>query len=226
MRGHSICDRLVTDITGEPVETTLKVFWPGPGLPEVAERWAERFKPDVFFMRCSAFWCSYESVPLRLQRRVPLVGRMMGNVGLKAGGSRFAENRAFQGGRQLAVRTIGGDVHFGADEVTATVEETFRRVMKHESVVLALCGPGFARDASGSRKGLRRAQARNSACDEALLAMCQRLRIPYHQHSNEHAPHELGADIFHTNEAGQRTQGEAEGKLIAKAWLAAHGAAG
>jgi hypothetical protein len=98
--------------------------------------------------------------------------------------------------------------------------------MKHESVVLALCGPGFARDASGSRKGMLRAQGRNRACDEALMAMCERLRIPYHQHRREHAPHELGADTFHTNEAGQRTQGEAEGKLIARAWRAAHGAAG
>src|SRR6185437_1558351 len=114
---------------------------------------------------------------------------------------------AFQEARKLAVRTIGGDVNFAPDQVRATLEETFRRVMKHEAVVLALCGPGFARDASGTRKGLLRAQARNRACDEALLAMCDRLRIPYHQHTNEYRAEELGADVFHTNEAGQRTQG-------------------
>jgi hypothetical protein len=52
-RAHRIADQLFTELTGEPVETILKLFWPDPGLPEIVERWIGRYEPDVVFMRAS-----------------------------------------------------------------------------------------------------------------------------------------------------------------------------
>ena len=222
LRASAVAERVVAEATGEPVETIVRVFWPDDGLPDVVERWIDRYQPDIFFMRASAFWCSYASVPLRLQRLLPFIGKPLGDVGVWAAGSRWGESRAFRAARQLAVRTIGGDYNFEPAHVTATVEAAYRRVLSHEAVVPALRGPGFARDSSGSRSGGRRAQARNAALDSALAAMSLRLHIPYAAHDQAVEPGHLARDAFHTNAHGLRLQGELEGALIARAWLAAH----
>ncbi|MBI2766003.1 MAG: SGNH/GDSL hydrolase family protein [Chloroflexi bacterium] len=223
LRAHRVTEQMITELTGEPVETMMRVCWPGPELADIVHRWATRFEPDVVFMRASAFWCSYESVPLRIQRRLARIGgEHLANLGLKvAGAPAFATNPVFRAARRAALRAIGGDVHFQPAEVTANVEAVFRRVLSNESVIPVLRGPGFARDATGTERGLRRAQARNRRLDRALADMARRLGITYASPDAAFRRDHLAGDDAHTNEAGQRAQGEIEGRLIAEAWLAA-----
>ena len=96
-----------------------------------------------------------------------------------------------------------------------------RRVIAHESVVPALRGPGFPRDASGTSAGFERARLRNEALDDALAAMAASLHIPYEPGDRAPIPGELSDDELHSNEAQHRRLGELEGRLIARAWLAA-----
>lgn len=219
-RASAVCDRLVEQLTGEAVETTVRVFWPAPQLPEVVDGWIERYRPDVLFVRTSAYWCSYESLPLRLERRLPLAGHWLARAGTRTGESRWAGSRPFQLVRRTLVRTFGGEVHFEPSEVTEILDQVFRRAARRESLVMALRGPGFPRDVTESPRGARRARRRNDALDHALAAMSERLHVAYAPHPQEFELAQLGADRFHTNEAGQRVQGEVEGNLIARAWLA------
>jgi hypothetical protein len=85
-RAHRIADELFTELTGEPVEPVLKLFWPEPGLPDIVDRWIARYQPDVVFMRTSMVWCAYESVPLRIERRLGRLGRPLARFGFKLGG--------------------------------------------------------------------------------------------------------------------------------------------
>ncbi len=184
--------------------------------------WLDRYRPDVLFLRASAYWCSYESLPLRLERRIPLAGHLLARAGTRTGESRWADSRPFQLARRTLVRTFGGDVHFEPGAVTEILEQVFRRAARHESLVMAVRGPGFPRDVTESVGGALRAGRRNNALDHALAAMCERLHVAYARHPQEFERAQLGADRFHTNEAGQQVQGEVEGNLIARAWTATH----
>lgn len=221
-RAHRIADDLFTELTGEPVEPVLKLFWPDASLPDVVERWVARYEPDVVFMRASMVWVAYESVPLRLERRLGRLGRPLARLGFKVGGNEtMTRTAAFRKARSWALRTIGGDTHFEPEEVTANVAETFRRVLKREAVIPALCGPGFAREASGTTKGRERAARRNSELHLRLGAMADSMRIPYSSARMEFDATHLAPDGWHTGVVGQRVQGEIEGRLVAEAWLAA-----
>lgn len=203
-RASAVCDRLIEQLIGEPVETTVRVFWPTPQLPEIVDGWLDRYRPDVLFLRASAYWCSYESLPLRLERRIPLAGHLLARAGTRTGESRWADSRPFQLARRTLVRTFGGDVHFEPGAVTEILEQVFRRAARHESLVMAVRGPGFPRDVTESVGGGHRAGRRNDALDHALAAMCERLHVAYARHPQEFERAQLGADRFHTNEAGQR----------------------
>ena len=211
----------MAELAGEPVETVVKVFWPTPDLPDIVERWIDRFEPDVIFIRAAAFWCSYESVPLRVERKLGPVGKPLARAGVKASGSRLGHVGAFHYVRRLAGRTIGGDFNFEPAEATAIVEAVFRRALSHEALVPVMRGPGMARDSTGTRAGLLRAQRRNAELSALLAKMCQSLHIPYVPVEDTFDASLLAEDQFHSNEAGQRHQGELEGRAIAQAWIAA-----
>jgi len=221
LRASRIAENVVAELTGEAVETEMRVFWPTEDLPEVVDRWIGRFEPDVLFIRAAAYWCSYESVPLRVERRLGPLGKPLARAGLKTGGSGLARMRAFQRVRQLAARTIGGDVNFTPAEATGLVRAVFRRALSHEALVPVMRGPGMARDSTGTRAGLLRAQRRNGELSALLAEMCQSLHIPYVPVDDTFDASLLDGDQFHTNEEGQRRQGELEGRAIAEAWLAA-----
>jgi hypothetical protein len=221
-RATRVAEDVFTELTGEPIETVLKLFWPEPGLPDIVDRWIARYQPDVVFMRTSMVWCAYESVPLRLERRLGRLGRPLARLGFKLGGSdAMIRSPLFRAARRLALRTIGGDVYFRPDEAAEIVGATFRRVVAHESVIPALCGPGFARDASGTAAGRARAARRNMELDQRLTELARSLRIAYTSTRLDFDPAHLAPDGFHTGVVGQRVQGELEGKLITEAWLAA-----
>jgi hypothetical protein len=221
--GAAIAEQVVRERTGEPVETVTRVVWPSSALPGILEGWLDRYQPDVVFLRAPAYWVSYESVPLRLQRRLGPLGKWPGELGLKIGGNpRFAASRAGRAARKLMMRTIGGDTYFTAEQATSHVAAVFRAVIARESIVPAILGPGHPVDSSATSKGHERATRRVDEFDARLRAVCETLHIAFATARNvDHADSLLRADELHEGPEGQRLYGELEGHVIADAWLAA-----
>jgi hypothetical protein len=218
-----VAARVISDRCGEPVETVSRVIWPGDELPAIVERWIARYEPDIVFLRAASFWVTYESVPLRIQRRMGRVGRWLAVIGLGLGGNpRVASSPLFRAVRRASVRVIGGDPHFTPEEATRHVAETLRVILAHESVIPVVRGPGHTHNAGGDPAGLLRAHARNDAFDAQLAALCATLHVAYASaRATADNPAFLQADELHDNPEGQRVFGELEGQAIAAAWLAA-----
>jgi hypothetical protein len=221
LRGAAVAERVVAEATGEPVETVQRVVWPGPELPAIVERWLANYQPDVVFIRIPAFWICYESVPLRLQRRLGPLGYWPGRLGLKIGGNPgFAASRFGKTTRKLLLRTIGGDAYFTPQQVTLHVEAVLRTVLAKESVVPAVRGPGHSINSAGTARGLARAVQRSEQLDALLAAACSRLHVAYvSARAVGHDSSFLLSDELHDGPEGQRLYGEVEGRLIASAWL-------
>ena len=221
----AIADETVARITGEQPDTTVRVIWPGPELPSIVGRWIERYDPDVVFLRASSFWVCYESVPLRIQRRLGLLGRGVGALGLRVGGHpAVASNPLARSLRTYAVRTIGGDTYFTPAEATAHVEATLRTVLSAESVIPVLRGPAHILNSSRNHAGYLRAQARVFDFERRLAALCGALHVSYVSARGPAADAEsFLPDQTHDDLPTQRVFGELEGRAIAEAWLAAVG---
>jgi hypothetical protein len=191
-------------------------------LATIVEGWLDRYQPDVLFIRIPAFWICYESLPLRLQRRLGKPGKWVGRAGLAVGGNpRFAESRAGKACRRLLLRTIGGDTYFTPRQVHDCIAEVLRVASKRESLVVAVRGPGHSIDASRTARGLARSSARSETLDRLLSELCSESHVAYGSarfigHGTAH----LREDDLHDGPEGQHLYGEVEGKLIARAWLA------
>jgi hypothetical protein len=222
-RAPAITERIVAAATGESVEVINRVIWPGAELPDIVAGWLERFSPDVLFMRASSFWCTYESVPLRLQRRWGRLGAPLSRVGFKAGGHpTVAANPAFRRVRKLAVRTVGGETYFTPPEATRLVADVLRRVLVQEAIVPIVRGPAHAHNSSGTAAGHRRAAQANREFDALLAAMCLGCHVTYVTASGAlDNPSFLANDEVHDTAAGHLAIGTLEGEAIAGAWLAA-----
>jgi hypothetical protein len=223
LRSAAICERVVREETGEPAETIARIFWPGPELPAILERWLTRYEPDVVLIRCASFWVAYESVPLKLQRTLGKPGAWLSRLGLRVGGNRtIASNRFARVLRQWAVRTIGGSTYFTPEGATESVAAILRTVLAREATVPVVRGPGHTLNAAGNKRGYERALRRNIAFDDQLAELCKRLHVAYiPARVVVDSPTLLIGDDVHSNIEGARIFGELEGRGIAEAWLAA-----
>jgi len=223
LRSGAIAERVVAELTGEQVETIQRVMWPSAVLPGIVDRWIRQYEPDIVFVRTSSFWVSYESVPLRVRRKLGRFGGVPSRIGLKVGGDpRFASSRAGKAIRRMAARTIGGDTHFTVEEAARHMEAVVRVVLAYESILPVVRGPGHAFNAAGTARGLAGSRRRCDEFESILSDFCRRLHVAFapagsigHQHSF------LRADEVHEGPEGQRLYGEFEGALIARAWLEA-----
>lgn len=211
----------MAEVTGDAVETVQRVAWPGPELPAIVARWLANYEPDVVFIRIPAFWICYESVPLRLERRLGWLGRWPSRLGLKIGGNEaFASSRVGKASRKFLLRTVGGDTYFTPAQVADCIEAVLRAVLEKESVVAAVRGPGHSINSPGTARGLARAVRRSEDLDRLLTDVCHRLHVAYASARNiGHDSSLLLADELHDGPEGQRLYGEVEGALIARAWL-------
>jgi hypothetical protein len=223
LRSAAVTERFVAEATGEPVETIARIFWPGPELPAILERWLVRYEPDVVLIRCASFWVAYESVPLKLQRSLGKPGAWLGRLGLAVGGNRtIASNRVARAARQWAVRTIGGSTYFTPEAATESVAAILRTVLAREGIVPVVRGPGHTLNAAGNKAGYERALRRNVEFEERLAELCGRLHVVYAPaRAIVDSPALLMGDDVHSNIEGSRIFGELEGEAIAEAWLAA-----
>ena len=219
---------MLAEEAGEPVETIVRVIWPSPVLPDLIERWMEQYQPDFVSLKVSPYWFTFESVPLKLQRKLGPIGAPMASMGLKAADTPWlAHNAVFRAGRRLALNTIGGVTHFTPEEVIGVMDACVRRVLRHEGVVLEVRGPLAADRAGSGRAREARLEARRLAVHLAMKRMCADLHIHYTGRDGP-APVDRdagihGGDQLHLNAEGHRRKGEEEGLAYVAAWRAAHG---
>ncbi|MBI5948488.1 MAG: SGNH/GDSL hydrolase family protein [Chloroflexi bacterium] len=221
-RAHDVAERTITGLTGEAVETIARVIWPAAELPGIVAGWLERYEPDVVFLRMSSYWVTYESVPLRVERRGGIVGRALARAGFKAGGNAtVASSSPFRFGRRMAARNVGGDTFFTPAEAAGHVSDVLRRVLARESVVVAVRGPLHIFNSSGTPEGRERSRRRLFEFDALVAEACRNLHVPYASVAGTATPDLLLPDEVHENAKGARIFGELEGRAVAEAWLAA-----
>lgn len=221
-----VAQEVLAAAIGEPVETVLREIWPQPSLPDLVDRWIERYQPDLVFMKTTDYWVCTQSVPLRLQRRFGKVGRKAGDLGKRAADvPRIAHTRLFHAGRLVLLRTIGGDRYFEPADVVATLEACLRRIVAHETVVPVVSGTVGMLHPPYGWGGEKAAIERRTAVHEGMARVCGQLHIAYTGRGGVIPKDEyaglVGGDGLHRNEAGQQAAGAAEGRQMVRAWLAA-----
>lgn len=205
-RHEIVRDRLAAEY-GEPVEVINRAIWPREDMAATVANWMGRYEPDVVYLSVQAYWFSYESVPLRVQRVLGEVGPWFGNAGLRLAESpRWAYNPVFRGARRALQLAIGGDTHFTTDQVIDRVSDCLRNVVQHEGVVMVVKGPhsrsNYAvRPGSGARKERQRL-----AVNAALESLCRQLHVTY---SGSEAP-VYGEETFRGRRVGDGLHFNAE----------------
>lgn len=225
LRASALAEKLIERRIGEPIETIARVIWPDPELPDIVESWLDRYQPDCVFMRTASYWVTYESVPLRLQRRAYRGTGWLARLGGAAGAnSRLASTAPFRVTRRAAVRMIGGDVYFTPEGAAATVAATLRKVVARESLVAVVRGPFNPHNSSGTEAGLARSNTRNARFDSLVGSICGELHVPYLPVRHLAEAGMQGGDEVHLNRKAQRMIAEAEAGAIVDALVAARGA--
>jgi len=219
LRGAALTEAIVRAALDEPVETISRSFWPSERFPPILNEWLDRYEPDLVFIRSAAYWVSFESVPLRFERKLGWLGKWPAKVGNKIGSEpTIATNWLARRARRVAVRTIGGDTYFTPAAAAQHVEDMLRVIVTRESVVALVRGPGHTHNSAGTRSVYARAQRRNQAFEAELKAVCGRMRVAYVSAFSAAAASALSADDVHTVEGGERAFAEVEGPAIVKAW--------
>lgn len=222
-RGWRLAERMLAESAGVPVETILKRAWPNASLPGLVDRWLDEFQPDLVVLQVNNFWYGYESVPLWLERRLGRAGKGISTVGLRVGKSpRFAESRWAQLANRRLLRVLPGATYFTVPDVAAGMEAAMRKVLAREGIVLIVRGnehwPEFP---MATRRFNRRNARRNAAMSAAMRATCERMRVPYYERptvAKQELRFLLSDGAWHNNEAGERLQGEFDGRAMAEAW--------
>jgi hypothetical protein len=224
-RIHAIASRLFTEATGEPLSVTLKRFWPTPGFDSALERWLAEYDPEMVFFIVPSYPVCYESVPLRIERRLGRTGAFLNAGSQAAARSRFGQTTMFHAVRRLATRTIGGEPLVPVAEMMAYVERGARTILAHEGTVLAIRGPRtpFGIDSPAAHV---RSEDRRQHLNRELAAFCSQLHIPVQifevpPFEAESVQHML-PDRVHLNARERQRCGEDEAAGMVAAWNGAH----
>ncbi len=221
LRAHRLIERALTEATGESVETILKAFWPDHRLLPALERWLERDQPDLVYIVVPTFTFGYESVPLRLERALGPVGRVVGGWGRKSADMPWlATNPVYRAGRQLLLATIGGATYFTTEEVIESVEQCLRLVLKHERAAPILRGP-YSESVYDTRRSAKlRRERRRRHVHRALREICERLHVQYlgRDDAMDADLSGIGRDRLHRNQEGHRRTAAEETAVMLEAW--------
>ena len=98
-------------------------------------------QPDMVFLRVVTYWTSYESVPLKIQRKLPWLGKPITDASLKAAATNWlASTRAFHWGRTFAHTVIGGVPALEPSETVDRTSLSVRAILPHEDGTLTTLG--------------------------------------------------------------------------------------
>lgn len=206
---HEIVQEQLAAEFGEPVEVTVRNFWPNERMPALLDRWLAEGQPDMVYMNVTAFPFAYESLPLRFKRVLGRMGPAVGDAGLRfAGSKRWAHNAVFRTVRRYGQAVFGGDTHFTCDEVIERVSEAVRVAVRHEDTCVVVEGPLGRGEPELTRRQRRRKEARRQVVHRALQDLCTGLHVQYFGRDEplpperRHARGETVGDGTHFNPAG------------------------
>ncbi|MEO8541769.1 MAG: hypothetical protein ABI577_18665 [bacterium] len=225
-RAWHIAARLLSERTGEPVDTILKRGWPTAEFATALGRWMDELEPEFVVLQVNNFWYGHESVPLWFERRFGGAGKSVTRVGKAVGNSPlFAERPWGLFANRTLLRALPGATHFTPAEVAAAMEAAMRKVLAHERAVLMVRGhENWAELPMAGKRHNRRNAARNAAMSVAMREVCDRLHVPYFERPPVTARElkaSLGTSRYHNSAHGEQAIGEFDGEAMASAWMAA-----
>jgi hypothetical protein len=199
---------------GEPVEVTARSVWPNPALPQVVDSWMERYNPELVVFPISAFWFLYESLPVRMEQRLGVVGKAAARAGLLVAATPWlAHNRVFRFGRRSLQRWVPGRSHFEPDEVIETAQATVRAILRREGVYLVVVAPGSGEAWAVDAAAAKRAAKRRQRVDSEISRFCAGLHVEYWDTAftatmADPEGESLQGDGIHLDEEGHRRAAE------------------
>ena len=228
-RAHEIAGRMVAEVSGEEVETVLRPIWPDENLPALVSKWMDEFEPDVVFLRINAVWFNSESIPLRIQRKLPFGGASIGNLAERATKRGWLnQSPIYRRLRKIALSTIGYETHFTTGEVIARMDDCIRRIVAKEGVALIVRGSFGQRDKSGTLPARIAAEheARRREVSDGIRAICERSHVTYLARAVRDPayaqPSIRGSDGIHPSDHGHRLDGNDEGAALVAEWQRLH----
>jgi hypothetical protein len=222
-RQHVVAERILEDATGLEWETVIKSMWPTERLPELIERWVAAEEPDMVVLYLAGYWTSFGSTALRLERRVPFIGRTAANAARKlAESERAARHESLDRLRGVASRLIGVDFNFPPDELVERFEGIFRMLLRNEHLVVAVRGPGGPPQRLTKRQ-LRESRRRAELFRAGIADVCRRLHIEHLAYEELPAHIRIPGDPAHYTVEGARYTGTQEGTLMVRAWQRSQG---
>jgi hypothetical protein len=221
-RSYRVAEAMLADAIGEPVETVVRRSWPTEDFPEVVEKFLDRYQPDLVLLKVPTFWVAYESVPLRLERRLGWFGRHLGRARWTVAGTpSLAHNRVFRSVRAFAQYTIGGDTYFEPEEVSERMGRAIRAIVRRENCALGIDGPQGRIRIGGRKSARERAERRRLRLDAALRLLADELHVTYwcsHRPLRETRRYTVLGDDLHPDSEGHAEYGREEGELMVEAW--------
>ncbi|MGE3076001.1 MAG: hypothetical protein AB7N24_08960 [Dehalococcoidia bacterium] len=199
---------------GEEVEVVSRAVWPTRELPALVDRWMKEFEPDLVVFSVSGYSFLYESTPVRVERRLGRLGRLIGRTSLRAAAQpRLAHNRPFQWSRRTVQRIIGGEAWFTAKEVSDVSQQVISTVLRSESGYIEVFGPSGGEKWSRNQAHLDRLIARRRRVDRELAAFCQAHHVEYWDEARratiaDPKPKALQGDDLHLNREGHKRMAE------------------
>ncbi len=218
---YRIVEQELTRVTGLEFTTVVRRIWPTPALPGLVARWIDEEAPDIVFVKSApAFWFTYESVPLKVRRKLGVLGEPLAEFGVRTSRNQWlVKNRAYHAARRLAQRMVGGDTNFTPEEVITVMSEVLAiAARREEAVVVSTLPQGRVRHAV-TAAGERRAEARRVQVETALSGVMDRLHIE-HTEPRPAARYQtgtstpVGRDQLHSDEEGQRRRAAEEVELM------------
>ncbi len=221
-RQHVIAERKLEEATGLEWDTVLKSMWPTAQLPALVERWVEREEPDMVLLFLAGYWASWGSTAVRLERRLPFVGKHAADLARKVATSESAKpHRTLDRLRGVASAAIGVDFNFEPDELVSRFETITRQLLRNGHFLT----PGGGRGRPPRRptkRQTRQSIARYSLFARGIEELCRQLHVEFLPY--EHLPEDqkfsdrVPGDPAHYTVEGARRHGIREGELMIRAW--------
>ena len=227
-RAAAVAERILAEGAGEQVETLRKKIWPTPKLPGLVDQWLDEFQPDLVFLKVNVFWFMHESVPLRIERKVPLVGKYIARAGWKAQDApAVATSPPAQSVRRFVERVVGGDTYFTSKDVFARMETVIRRIVAREEVgLLVEFSQGSRPQPELTAAQVARKNRRRSEMHAAIKGLCEDLHVEYFGRDGprpvEEARLPKAPDGVHHGAERNQQVGARQGEMLLKIWREMH----